>query len=51
MIEPLGPNLQQVGGVWSGLTNLNFLHFDQPKENVKDQGNCEMHMPLVVWNL
>lgn len=30
-LEPLGPNLQQVEGVWSSFTkgtNLNILYFD-----------------------
>jgi hypothetical protein len=28
-----------------------FYILTNSKENMKDHGKCEMHMPLVVWNL
>jgi hypothetical protein len=52
-LEPLGPNLQQVGGVGLALQKVQtwiFCILTNFKENVKDHGKCEMHMPLVVWN-
>jgi hypothetical protein len=39
--EPLGPNHQQVGGVWFGFTrgtNLNLMYFDQLKKKSEKPG-------------
>jgi hypothetical protein len=50
-LNPLGPNLQHIGGVLFGLTrgtNLIFCIFPRSQGSITNQGMFEMHISLVV---